>query len=185
MAMSSASLNIIEAVELFKGCRRSNLKRMRGLGTTVVLPPGLALCVEGERGSEFFVLLEGVVDVRKPGRRIAWLHSGGWFGETALMHNVGRQASVTSATTSTVIVFDPREFSGLCDTAPLVRERLERTAALYLCGEEPLAEPWYEPMGRRATAPSNPRPSTAHRRNTPRTNGRQRTVPVHGSGRLL
>ena len=183
--MSSASRKIIEAVELFKGCPRSHLKRMNGIGTTVVLPPGLALCVEGDRGSEFFVLLEGVVDVRKPGRRIAWLHSGGWFGETALIHNVGRQASVTSATTSTVMVFDPREFCSLCDTAPLVRERLERTAALYLCGEEPLAETWYEPAGRRATAANGFRPSTSHPRRAPSTIARRRTVPVNGSARVV
>lgn len=181
--MSSTTLNRIKSAELFKGCGRLTLKLIDGLGTTVALRGGRTLCSQGEPGSEFFVLLDGDVDIRKPGQRIAQLHGGGWFGETALIHNVGRQASVTSAGECTVMVFDRREFSSLCSAAPLVRERLEQTAALYLCGEEPLSESWYEPACRRVSVP-NARGTTPHWPSaTPA--GTQRTVRMQGSARLI
>ncbi len=149
VAVTSSSINKIKNIDLFEGCGRSKLKQIDGLGTTVELPAGRIVCLQGDPGAEFFVLLNGVVDVRKPRARIARVRAGGWFGETALIHNVARQASIMTTTRSTVIVFDRREFSSLCDTATSIRQRLELTADLFLCGEEPLGEAWYEPAGRR------------------------------------
>ncbi len=175
--MTSTSINRIKGVELFKGCGRFALKQVDGLGTTIALRAGRTLCSQGEQGSEFFVLVDGVVDVLKPAERIARLHAGGWFGETALIHNVRRQASVTCATESTVIVFDRREFGSLCAATGLVRERVEHTAALYLSGEEPLTETWYEPACRRAA-------TSYHRATTPSRSNFKTTDPAHRAVRM-
>ncbi len=183
--MSATTINRIKNLELFKGCGRPALKQIDCLGTTVDVRAGRTLCLQGDAGSEFFVLVEGVVDVRKPGQRIARLHTGGWFGETALVRNVVRQASVTSETRARVIVFSWREFVSLCSAAPTVSERVERTASLYLGGEEPLTEAWYEPVCRRTTAPGTARTATSHRPNYPVPDAQQRTVRMQGSAHLI
>jgi CRP-like cAMP-binding protein len=143
--VSTTTLHRISGLDLFKGCRRSNLRRIDELGTAVALHAGRSVCFEDEPGSEFFLLLAGAVEVRRSAQHLSRLHSGAWFGETALIHHTNRQASVTTEKDSFVIVFSRREFTTLCSESPVVRERLEHTAALYLRGEEPMAEQWYEP----------------------------------------
>jgi CRP-like cAMP-binding protein len=173
--MSSITVNRIKHINLLHACRRRALELIDGLSTTVALPPGQTLYSQGEPASEFFVLLDGVVDVRKAAQTIARLHGGGWFGETALIHNVDRQASIITATASTVAVFNRREFNSLCAEAPSVRARLEDTAALYLRGEQPLIEEWYEPVAQPAASPTFPRTTTRQPPNAARPSPRQKT----------
>ncbi len=49
-----------------------------------------------EPGREFFVLVDGTVEVTAKGRKIAELSGGDWFGEIALLTKVPRTATVTS-----------------------------------------------------------------------------------------
>ena len=147
-AVSTTTGCRIDGIELFSGCRRSNVKHIDRLGTTVAVRAERALCSEGEPGFEFFVLVDGVVEVSKTTRRIARLHAGAWFGETALLHNAPRLATVMTMTDSVVVVFNRREFNTLCNSNSRVRERLGHIATLYLRGAEPTAHGWYEPSTR-------------------------------------
>ena len=145
--MSAETIRRIEGIELFRDCRRSQLEMIDRLGTTITLPAGRVLCTEGRRGSEFFLLLDGLVEVQSSTGRLALLHAGGWFGESALIDNAPRRASVTTVVDSTVIVFDRREFSTLRDIEPRVRERMDNTAFVLARGEAPMGHPWYQPIG--------------------------------------
>ena len=144
--MSATTMQRIEAQELFQGCRHSQVKEIDRLGTTVDLAAGRTLCTEGKPGSQFFVLLDGLVQVQNSSGRLALLHSGAWFGETALIHDTSQRASVTTVVESTLIVFDRSEFNALRHIDPHVRERLDDTATLYLRGETPASHPWYQPI---------------------------------------
>jgi ATP-binding cassette subfamily B protein len=142
--MQSFAIRRFQGVELFKDCRRSELERIDPLGTTVVVPPLRELCREGELGSEFFVLIDGVAEVEITVGRLALLHSGAWFGETALIHNSPRRASVRTLVESTLIVFTRREFNTLRRGLPRVRDRLDATAALFIRGDVPASRSWYQ-----------------------------------------
>ncbi len=143
--MSHATLVRLGSMELFAGCRRSHLEAIDRLGVTLDVPAGRTLCREGMPGTEFFVLLSGVVDVRAASG-LAVLRPGAWFGEVALLDHAPRRATVTTRTPAALLVFGKREFSGLLSIEPLVRDRLERTAALVVAGMGPTDEPWYEPL---------------------------------------
>jgi CRP-like cAMP-binding protein len=144
LAMSTMTMQRIEGMELFAGCRRSQLKMIDGLGAAVTLPAGRVLCREGKPGSQFFLLLDGLVQVQNSCGRLALLHPGGWFGETALIQKSTQLASVTTVLESMVLVFDRREFNELRDVAPQVRERLDNTAALFAGGDAPTTHAWYQ-----------------------------------------
>jgi CRP-like cAMP-binding protein len=144
--MSAVTIRRLEGIELFRGCRKSQLEWIDRLGITVVRPAGRTLCSEGKPGSEFFLLVDGLVEVHSSGGRLALLHAGAWFGETALLHNTVREASVTTVVDSMLIVFDRREFNTLRDLAPQVRQRLDFTAALFARGDVPTSQPWYQPI---------------------------------------
>ena len=144
--MSSVTMHRIRTVELFAGCRRSQFERIDRLGYTMVLPPERQLCVEGESASEFFVLVDGLVDVRVSTGRVARLYPGAWFGELGLIDNARRRATVTTVVQSMFIVYGRREFNTLLTLAPPVRERLQRNASLVLRGKMPRHRPWYQPI---------------------------------------
>jgi CRP-like cAMP-binding protein len=68
---------------------------------------------EGDRGREFFVLLEGEADVTKGDKSINTMHEGDFFGEIALITKMPRTASVTATTDVRVLVITERDFGTL------------------------------------------------------------------------
>jgi CRP-like cAMP-binding protein len=158
--MSAITIQRIERMDLFQGCGRAQLMMIDELGTTLVLRAGQTVCREGEPGSQFFVLVDGLAQVQNSCGGLALLHPGAWFGETSLVLMTTHRASVTTVVDSMVLVFNRAEFNGLRDVAPQVRERLDRTAALFARGDAPTSEPWYQPVVDRmptepATMPAN------------------------------
>ena len=94
-------------------------------------PPGATLVRQGEVGREFFVLLEGAVDVlaERPGggeTLIDQLRAGQWFGEGALAGSGVRAATVraTAAGPVELAALDADGFHQLVEGSPALRERL-------------------------------------------------------------
>jgi len=144
--MSRATLARLRTIDLFDCCRRRDLATIDGLGATLDLRAGCTLCREGRPGAEFFVLLDGLVDVHTASGTAAVLRPGAWFGEAALIDHAPRRATVTARTPVIVIVFGKREFTSLLACAPGVREKLERTTAHVVAGDAPTGQPWFQPL---------------------------------------
>jgi CRP-like cAMP-binding protein len=138
----------LASLDLFAGCAPRTLRRIDTLACTVDVRPGRELCREGEIGEEFFVLLSGLVEVRRGNGSVALLHPGAWFGETALLTKNPRLVTVTTRTASTVLVFWRREFHALLALAPDIQTRLQETTRRVNSGYPPTRLPWYEPLPR-------------------------------------
>jgi len=141
-----SSIARLKSLELFSGCGRAQFATIDQLGVTLDLESGVALCTEHCPGAEFFVLLSGLVEVRNDAGVAAILRPGAWFGETALIDNAPRRATVKTRTPVAVLVFGKREFKGLIALTPHIRSRLERTAAQVVAGSPPAEQPWYQPL---------------------------------------
>jgi CRP/FNR family transcriptional regulator, cyclic AMP receptor protein len=120
----------IARVPLFSRCSKAELARIAQLADEIDLPAGKTLTKEGTRGREFFVLLEGEADVRRRGQRIATMCGGDFLGEIALVTDVPRTATVTTATASRLLVITDRAFRELMRESPKIQEKvLEAVAA--------------------------------------------------------
>jgi CRP-like cAMP-binding protein len=86
--------------------------------------PGKDLIVEGAMGREFFVLVEGSVDVRKGGRRVNQLGPGDFFGEIALIAHTPRTATVTTATDVDLLVITAQSFTTLLEHQPKLASKV-------------------------------------------------------------
>ena len=81
-------LNIIEIIEL----------KVQKKGELVIK--------EHESGSKMFILLKGLVQVHKGGKKLARLQRGQWFGEMALIDDELRSASVTCLTPTAFVTIE-------------------------------------------------------------------------------
>lgn len=120
---------LIRNLPLFELCSKRDLRRIAALAVERTVPEGAELIREGEPGTEFFVVIEGEIDVRRRGRRVARLGAGSYVGEIALLSRSPRTATVVAATPLRVLTITGRDFVQLLDTIPELWLKVARTLA--------------------------------------------------------
>jgi CRP/FNR family cyclic AMP-dependent transcriptional regulator len=130
----NAKVDLLRAVPLFAECSQKELGRIATIADEISLPEGTKLIEEGKQGREFFVLVDGTVDVRRGGRKVAEMGSGSFFGEIALLTDAPRTATVTATSPARVLVITGQAFQRLLKETTTIRPKVlaalaERAAA--------------------------------------------------------
>ena len=97
-------IELIKKVPLFSGLSKSELGSVASIADEIDVPAGKQLIAEGDRGRQFFVLIDGSADVRRKGRKINTMRSGDFFGEIALVADRPTTAGVTANEPSKMLV---------------------------------------------------------------------------------
>jgi len=116
-----AKVELISRAPLFENCSKRELSEIASIADEIDLPEGKVLMREGEAGREFVVLLEGSVDVTRKGRKLATRGAGEFLGEIALVSNVPRTATVTTASAVRALVVTDRAFRELMRRMPSIQ----------------------------------------------------------------
>jgi len=127
---------------LFDGLSRKELVELARGSEDVEVPAGKVLCKEGDVGQEFFVIIDGTVEITRKGKRVAKRGAGDFFGEIALLEKTRRMATVTSKTPVRFFVLTRPTFIKLVDDNPNVERKLLRALArrvVELSGDPTLA----------------------------------------------
>lgn len=129
-----AKIDLLARVPLFEHCSKKDLRAIAQIADQVDFRAGKVLIEEGDRGREFFVIVDGQVDVRRKGRKVATLGPGDFIGEMALLSKAPRTATVTAVTAIDVMVIGDRAFLDLLNRMPdlwlkVARALAERAAA--------------------------------------------------------
>jgi CRP-like cAMP-binding protein len=114
----------IRRVSLFAALSKQGLNEVVSIADEVELPEGAKLTREGEIAREFFVLLDGSVEVRKKGRWLATLVAGDFFGEIGLLAKVPRTATVTATSPVRALVIGDPDFRALLQHRPEISMRI-------------------------------------------------------------
>jgi CRP-like cAMP-binding protein len=117
---SGAKVDVIASVPLFAGLSKRELGQIASLADEIDLPADKLLIREGERGREFFVLLEGEAEVTRKGRKLATRRAGEFFGEIALVSSLPRTATVKTREPSRALVIRDVEFRALLRQTPAI-----------------------------------------------------------------
>jgi CRP/FNR family transcriptional regulator, cyclic AMP receptor protein len=115
----------LERVPLFAGLSPKEREKVARWADTVDLPAGKHLLEEGRLPHEFFVILDGEVEVMHDGEHLATLGPGDFFGEIALIEHGRRTASVVAASPTSLAVMSPIAFDAMRREMPQVAERVE------------------------------------------------------------
>jgi len=110
---ADAKVKLIAGVPLFAGLSKRELAQVASISDEIDFRSGKVLIREGERGREFFVLLEGEVAITRRGEQIDTAGPGDFFGEIALVSNIPRVATVTTTSPARALVIVDRDFRAL------------------------------------------------------------------------
>jgi CRP/FNR family transcriptional regulator, cyclic AMP receptor protein len=128
-------VELIKRAPLFWNCSKRELQQIAQLADEIDLREGKEMTRQGERGREFFVLLEGEADVVKDGHSINQLGAGDFFGEIALVADTPRTATVTASSPVRALVITDRSFRRLLRDQPEIQSKVLAALAARLAPE--------------------------------------------------
>jgi CRP-like cAMP-binding protein len=118
----SAFVVYLSRVPMFSKCTGAQLERLADVAVERDVGPGDAVVRQGETGEEFFVIADGSVTITRDGNDVATLGAGDYFGELALLDPAPRDATVTAAKPTNVLVIGRADFRSALDDLPTLRD---------------------------------------------------------------
>jgi CRP/FNR family cyclic AMP-dependent transcriptional regulator len=131
-------IELIKKIPLFSKLSKKGLEDVAHIADEIDLPAGKVMAQEGDRGREFFVLLEGEADVTKGDRSINTMKDGDFFGEIALVTKMPRTASVTATSDVRVLVINEHDFTALLKRSPEIGRGVAEALAERVAPELPV-----------------------------------------------
>jgi CRP-like cAMP-binding protein len=144
----NTQIELLSKVWLFERCSKKELDAIARVATPIDLPADRALTTQGQKGSEFFVVVSGKATASREGVLIGTLGPGSFFGEMSLFEDLPRVATVTTTEPTTVLVLHARDFNRLVDDMPSVDRKMLMVLARRLRD----IEDRYVPAGERVIA---------------------------------
>jgi CRP-like cAMP-binding protein len=115
----------LEQIPLFAGLSKREREQVAKWADEIDEPAGHRLVDQGNFAHEFFVLLDGTVEVTKDGEHLADLGPGEFFGEIALVGHERRTATVRATTPVRAVVMHSRDFGAMRSEMPAICDRIE------------------------------------------------------------
>ena len=134
----SAKIELLQRAPLFANCSKRELAAIAAIADEIAIPEGRDFIREGERGREFFVLVEGTVEVRRKGRKLEPKGGSEFFGEIALISAAPRNATVTATSPVRAFVITEPAFSDLLRESPQLQLKVLRSLADRAAPDEPV-----------------------------------------------
>lgn len=121
--------DIFANVPLFSGCSKSDLHKIAAIADEIDIRDGKVLTRQGVPGREFFVLLDGTVDVVRDDRTVNTLAGGDFFGEMGLVSRKPRTATITTTSAVRALVITETNFRRLLRENPSISMKVLEAVA--------------------------------------------------------
>jgi len=118
MLRKNAKIELLKGIPLFSGCSKADLTAIAAIADELELPAATTLIREGQSGRQFFVLVDGAVEVRRKGRKLPPRNDARFFGEISLLTDSPATATVTTTSPVSVVVITPHDFRVLLKRMP-------------------------------------------------------------------
>jgi ATP-binding cassette subfamily B protein len=116
-------VDVLASLAIFSGAPRQALEALADRASRESVPAGTVVIREGEAPDDFFVVLDGVLDVSSIGesgeqRELGALATGDHFGEIGLLEELPRTATVVATTDSSLLRIPGEDFVAAVNQAP-------------------------------------------------------------------
>ena len=125
----NTKVDALRRAPLFEGLSKKELVEIARVTEDLQVPAGTVLCKEDTLGREFFVLVEGTVEVTRGGKPIATRQAGDFVGEIALLTSVRRTATVRAATTVRCLILMRGDFRRVLDENRSIERKVTEALA--------------------------------------------------------
>ena len=125
----NSKTDLIKGVPLFSAASKQELAEIASIADEIDLPEGKVLIKEGDTGREFFVLMDGEVEVERDGQSLGRRGAGDFIGEISLLEDIPRTATVTAVTSVRLFVLTAQSFRSVVEAQPEVENKVLRTLA--------------------------------------------------------
>jgi CRP/FNR family transcriptional regulator, cyclic AMP receptor protein len=125
----NTKVEALKRAPLFEGLSKKELADLARHSEDLEVPAGEVLCREGDTGQEFFVIVDGEIDITSKGKPVAARGGGDFVGEIALLEDTKRTATVTARTPLRVFVLTRQDFRRLVDANPKVERKVMQALA--------------------------------------------------------
>jgi CRP/FNR family transcriptional regulator, cyclic AMP receptor protein len=128
-AMGRGWTDVLSDVPLFSGLSKRHLNRIAEVAKSRRYSRYSTIVRAGDPGDAFFVILDGTVLVKTPGKRPKRLAAGDSFGEMALLDDAPRSATVDADDEVLVMLLGRKAFNRILEKEPKISMALLRTLA--------------------------------------------------------
>ena len=123
--LRNAKIDLLKRVHLFAGCSKRELNEIAQIADEIDFPAGKTLITQGEPGRQFFIVVEGSVEVVKDGETLPELRGGSeFFGEISLVSGLGRHGDGHDGEPGRALVIAPSPFQTLLERSPAIQRRV-------------------------------------------------------------
>ena len=122
-------VDALRQAPLFADLSKKELAELATHAEDMEVAEGQAIVREGENGHEFFVILDGEIEVSAGGKVVATRGGGDFVGEIALLEETKRTATVTAKSPLHVMVLTRQDFRRLVDNNPSVERKVMHALA--------------------------------------------------------
>jgi CRP-like cAMP-binding protein len=124
-------VEMLAKVPLFSGLEGQELRDIANAGREVSFRAGQTIIKQGETGLSFLLVLEGQVEVRRNGKRVAATGAGGFFGEMTVFDDKPRSADIVAVEPTTCFGMTSWSFLPILRSNPsiavaIIRELVRR-----------------------------------------------------------
>ncbi len=102
--------DVLSACPLFSGIEREDVAILADVATDIRFPAGHVIARQGEIGTGFFVIVDGLVRVVRDGQTLAELGPGEFFGEMSVIDRRPRLAQVAAIEPTTCVALAAWDF---------------------------------------------------------------------------
>ena len=136
--VDAAALEPLRTVEFLDRLPLPTLEELAARLHVRSVVAGCAVITEGDEGDEFFVLVEGAVEISTNNVVVDTIAAPCSFGEVALLHECVRTATVTTTQPSRLLVIDRRDFLDAIGRTTTSRNMALDVAERFRTPNEPL-----------------------------------------------
>ena len=123
---------LLAGCPLFKGIDADGLAALATMATPVDFPPGHVIARQGEIGTGFFVIIDGLVRVIRDGAVVAHLGPGEFFGELSVLDRMPRNATVSAEAATSCLALASWDFEKILLEQPALTLAILRGVAARL-----------------------------------------------------